>query len=114
METAQCAWAALPQAHGCPGHEGGAVVMMAFDAWVGIGHTGPVGEMLAWALGSLWGFLCSSTGRGHVLLHLAECPPPTASLGTSEQVLWVGLVPVRSKKAASSADEWLCGLNLSK
>lgn len=39
-------------------------------------------------------------------LHLANSPP--ASMGTNEQVLWVGLVPTRSKKAASSADEWLC------
>lgn len=36
------------------------------------------------------------------------------SLGTNEQVLWAGLVPMRSKKVVSWVDEWLCGLDLSK
>jgi hypothetical protein len=85
------------------GQEGGAVVMMvmAFDAWVGVRYTGPVGARLAWALRE---FLCSSTGMEYGL-HLAECPLPLASWGTNEQVLWVGPVPVRSMKAASSAEE---------
>lgn len=45
METAQCPGCSSsgPGMQGC---EGGAMVMtvMAFDAWVGVGHTGPVGR----------------------------------------------------------------------
>lgn len=68
------------------GHEGGAMVMMVlvgmvFDAWVGIGHTGPVGR--GWP-GVSVGIPLQLHRDGGGVAHLSKCPPFPASLGTNE------------------------------